>query len=120
MLTIEGEENEETKLLGIVEMEEQQGMENLETSQLSLHALVGTYSYQTMRIRGNKGTKTLFLIIDTESSHKFLGNRLAKQFGCVLESISTLKVTAANGNELYCREVCKQFLWGLQGHQFSG
>ena len=75
--------------------------------QSSLHAVIGTYSYQTMGIRGSKGTRALFFLIDFGNTHTFLDNKLAKQLGCVLEPIYALK------------DVCRHFQWGMQGYQFQ-
>lgn len=82
-------------------------MEDSVLPQLSLQALTRICSFQTMRIEGTKGTRNLLLLINSGSSHNFLGCILAKQFGCVLETIHSLKIIVANDNELVCKVVCK-------------
>lgn len=61
-----------------------------------------------MRIKGNKGTRTLFLLIDSTSSHNFLDSRMAKQLDSVLETIPSLKISAINGNDLVCKVIYKK------------
>ena len=90
-----------------------------DSPQLSLHALEGTYNFQTMRVRGSVGRKSLCILIDSGSTHNFIDVRVTTKLGCVLEPIEELKVIAANGNELKCRDVCKSFSWTMQGHTFQ-
>ena len=61
----------------------------------------------------------LHLLIDSDCTHNFLNIRIAKQLGCILESISELKVIATNGNELICNEICKNFVWRIQSYNFK-
>lgn len=44
---------------------------------------------------------------------------MAKSLGCLLEPITTLKVIAANGNELVCNEVFKDFQWKMDKKIFT-
>lgn len=68
MLTIGNEDIEVDE-----SVEEVQGNEQLFLEpQLSIHAITSVYSYQTLRIRGYKGTKPLFLFIDSRSTQNFL------------------------------------------------
>ena len=43
---------------------------------------------------------------------------MAIKLGYTLEIIPELKVSAANGEELTCREICKGFIWSMQGQSF--
>lgn len=94
-------------------------LEKSETPQLFVNTLTGIRSFQIMRIKGSCGIRTLFLLIDSGSSHNFIDNKIAKKLGCILELVSTVRVVATNGNELIFQEVCKQFQWGMQGHSFQ-
>ena len=78
---------------------------------LSLHALEGTFNYQTMRINGSVRKKMLSVLIDTDSIHNFISYGVAFRLGCILETVPVLKVLAANGEKLKCNEVCKKFTW---------
>ena len=81
--------------------------------QLSLHALKSTYNFQTIKVRGYIGRKSLCIMIDLGSTHNFIDVRVITKLGCVLEPIEELKVIVANGNELKCIDVCKSFSWTM-------
>lgn len=119
MLSVVGDSTKTKEVSAEWNLGEELIVEDSMSPQLSLHALIGICSFQTMRIRGSKGTRTLYLLINSGSSHNFLDNRLAKQLGCELQTIPSLKISAANGNHLVCKEVCKQFSFKMQGHEFA-
>lgn len=61
-----------------VEEDEIEVCDTIQDDQLSLNAMWGTRSNQTMMIKGNCGKKKLHILIDTGSTHNFLSVRLAK------------------------------------------
>ena len=85
---------------------------------LSLHALDGSFNFQTIRIRGSVGRRVLCILIDTGSTYNFISSAMAVKLGCIMEIIPELKVAAANGVDLKCNEVCKGFTWTMQGKSF--
>lgn len=97
MLTVNGDNNVSSEASAEWSSGEQLVLKDSALPQLSLHALTGICSFSTMRIKGSKGTITLFLLIDSGSSHNFLDSKLAKQFGCELDTIPALKISVANG-----------------------
>jgi hypothetical protein len=58
-------------------------------------------------------------MIDSGSTHNFINTQVAKRLSCTLISIQPLAVEAANGGQMTCTHVCKNFLWKMQGVQFS-
>lgn len=77
------------------------GFEMLKTDPcISLHAVNGIQSYQTMRIAGHYGRKPIQILLDSGSTHKFLDVELAKKLGCRLEPISLQSML--DGSELAC------------------
>lgn len=118
MLTVNNDESEETQVEERLEDGVQLIGEEALAPQLSLNAINGTCSYQTMRVKGHVGTRMLFLLIDSGSTHNLMDNKVAKQLGYTLEPIDELRVTAANGNELTCTEMCRTFQWKMRGYQF--
>ena len=101
---------EETKKDKVMAKEEGEVMSN-SNPYLSLHALEGTFNYQTMRLRGSVRKKMLNILIDTGSTHNFVSCEMAIKLGCVMETVAKLKVLTANGEELKCNAICKQFKW---------
>ena len=92
MLTVqdEGEGLEE-------EMEDEGLMEDSgqaieDNPQLSLHALEGTYNFQTMRLKGTVGRKRICILIDSGSTHNFLDAKMVGRLGCIMEDIDRKSV----------------------------
>ena len=87
--------------------------------QISIHALNGIQSYQTMRVLGKVGKHELHILIDTGSTHNFLDTLKAKQIGCDLKNTYPLQVGVPGGRNLYSNTVCDEFSWKLQGEIFT-
>ncbi|XP_056698640.1 uncharacterized protein [Spinacia oleracea] len=86
---------------------------------LSLNALSGNQTFQTMRVKGLVGSKLFHVLVDSGSTHKFLDLDLAKKMGCKIEAIPIQHVAVADGNHLNCQHVCKEFTWEMQGRIFK-
>jgi len=56
--------------------------------QISINAMNGHSGFNTMRVNGHRGKKTLHILIDSGSTHNFLDEQLAKSLGCQLEPIA--------------------------------
>lgn len=87
--------------------------------QLSINAISGLVTYQTMRVSGLYNKKLLHILIDSGSTHNFLDLELAKKFGCKLEAIHPLSVAVANGTKMQAQYVCRGFTWQLQQVSFT-
>ena len=72
-----------------------------------------------MRLRGSIGTKGLCILIDSGSTHNFIDAKMVAKLGCVMKPTTELKVMAANGNELRCKEICRGFSWTMQGKKLQ-
>ena len=110
MITVQDKENDKVGIGYGTELSEE-GTKMLEEANplLSLHALEGTYNYQTKRLCGSVGRKVLCILIDSGSTHNFINESMANKLGCVMESIDELRVSTTNGNKLSCKETCKRF-----------
>ncbi|GKD50173.1 reverse transcriptase, partial [Tanacetum coccineum] len=89
------------------------------TPHISLNAINGTNTYQTMRICGHVGKHKLHILIDCESTHNFLDLHTAKKLGCQLTSTCPFQVEIARGHQLTSNYTCKGFGWKLYGEEFS-
>ncbi|MCH83985.1 Ty3/gypsy retrotransposon protein, partial [Trifolium medium] len=107
------ESNEETAVNYSVGVDTQS-----EEMQLSLHALTGLPSYQTMKICGSHNQKTLQILLDSGSTHNFLDLEVAKKLGCKLEPVPPMIVTAGGGNKLHAPFVCRNFSCQIQQTTF--
>lgn len=76
------EDNEEG---GNVLMYEEYKVHYFEEACISLHALTGEQTFQTIRIIGFSKHKRLHILIDFGSTHTFLDIEYAKILGCEFE-----------------------------------
>uniref|UniRef100_A0A803MBH9 Ty3 transposon capsid-like protein domain-containing protein n=1 Tax=Chenopodium quinoa TaxID=63459 RepID=A0A803MBH9_CHEQI len=69
--------------------------------QISVHALAGSNSFQTMRVKGVVNGKDLHILIDSGSTHNFVDMSIAAKLGCHLEQIPFQSVSVAVVTEPY-------------------
>ena len=86
---------------------------------MSLHAMWGTGSNQTMMIKGMCGKRRLHVLIDTRSTYNFLNEQLAKKLQCPISKVNGIWVEVANGQELKCDAICVGFKWKMQQQNFQ-
>lgn len=94
-------------------------MEEEEQPQISVHALSGCQSFQTMRMTGLYGKTPLHILIGKGSTHNFLDITVARKWGCRMEEIPAQAITVADGNKLQCLHVCKGFKWKIHNAIFE-
>lgn len=87
--------------------------------QISIHAIMGVNSFSTMRIVGTIGTRQIQILIDSGSTHNFLDSKLASKLQCFTKGVPVMKVRVANGKNLDCSQLCKDFQWLMQGVWFK-
>ncbi|XP_048502834.1 uncharacterized protein LOC125498635 [Beta vulgaris subsp. vulgaris] len=102
---------------GISNDEDYSDIDNIEPV-ISVNALSGNQNFQTMRVQGRVHDKPFHILVDLGSTHNFLDLNLAKKLGCAIESIPAQAVAVADGNQLNCQHVCKEFQWSMQGQSF--
>jgi len=56
------------------------------------------FGFHAIGINGHVGNKTVHILIDTRSTHKFLDLNLAKRMGYSMESIALQAVTRVDRN----------------------
>ena len=78
----------------------------------------GCSSFNTMRVNGHIGKKTIHIFLDLRSTHNFLDEQLARRLSYRLESIAKQLVVITGGQTMLCQYVCKRFSWTLQGTKF--
>nr|GEW87392.1 hypothetical protein [Tanacetum cinerariifolium] len=84
------------------------------TPQISLNALNGVESFQTLRVTGHVGKQDLHILIDTESTHNFLDVNKAKQLGCHFSNNFPFKVDILGGAQLTSKNMCCDMVLGVQ------
>ncbi|KAB5541338.1 hypothetical protein DKX38_014312 [Salix brachista] len=69
--------------------------------EISLHAIMGEHSGgKTMKIHGIIGNQHLLILIDSGSTHSFLGSQWVTTLGLTCEPKAGLQVMVANGNKI--------------------
>ncbi|XP_021768532.1 uncharacterized protein LOC110732838 [Chenopodium quinoa] len=92
---------------------------SIDEPQISMHALAGNQSFQTMRVIGRIQGKDLHILIDSGSTHNFVDASVASKLGCSLEQIPFQAISVADGNHIPCQQACKGFAWSMHGHSFE-
>ncbi|GJS17783.1 retrotransposable element Tf2 [Tanacetum coccineum] len=90
-----------------------------ELPQISLNALNGSNTFQTMRVAGKVAKHKLHILVDCGSTYNFLDDNVAKRIGYPLKDTCPLAVTVGGGKELINTKACKDFVWQLQGETFK-
>ncbi|PKI53799.1 hypothetical protein CRG98_025805 [Punica granatum] len=80
------------------EVSTEEELEEIPPPQISLNALLGTQSFQTMRVVGTVGRRLLHILVDSGSTHNFLNEEVGGRLGCLTEPMPMVKVAVANGN----------------------
>ena len=88
------------------------------TPHLSINAMNGCSGFNTMRVSGHLGKKTIHILLDSGSIHNFLDEQLARRLGYRLESIAKQSVVIAGGRTMICQYVCRRFTCTMQGTEF--
>ncbi|KAA8531815.1 hypothetical protein F0562_006468 [Nyssa sinensis] len=72
----------------------------VETLEISLHAINGVRSAETMRIQGSLRQVAVYALIDSGSTHNFMSEKLAKKVCLKPQLGGNLRVTVASGEQL--------------------
>lgn len=86
---------------------------------ISLNALSGNLSFQTLKLLGKVGNQQVTMLVDSGSTHNFLDVTIAKLQGCTVLPMAPHLVVVAGGGQLQCESLCPNFTWSIQGHQFE-
>jgi len=85
---------------------------------LSLNALKGVTSLNTLRVIGKIEKQPIVFLIDSGSTHNFISNHVADRLHCNLTNIKALTVQVADGGIMDCTSMCSNFQWSIQGVDF--
>ncbi|KAA8541233.1 hypothetical protein F0562_025160 [Nyssa sinensis] len=116
LFMIEAEEEEYVFEDVVQEMEKEDVQEEL---QILVHALSGSLSYKTMRIKGKVKKNVVTILIDSGSTHNFLDPVMAQRTGASIQFTNLLAVVVADGTKLQSKVVVKDFQWVMQGTTFT-
>lgn len=101
---------------GGTEDDDDEGEDELE---ISLHALNGWSTAQTMRVRITMGSTVMIALIDSGSTHNFINEKLAESLKLPATQIKCSRVKVANGGHLPCTAKFEQTAIDVQGISFD-
>lgn len=85
----------------------------------ALHVVQVSRRNKTMRLVGSYKKRKLHVLADSGSTDNVLDLEVAKEIGCITQSITKHKVIVANGDKLTCDSVYNKFKWCMQGEWFE-
>ncbi|XP_066374128.1 uncharacterized protein [Miscanthus floridulus] len=84
----------------------------------SLHAVAGVPSGNTLLLRVTLGAASLVALVDTGSSHNFIGEAAASRTGLAVQPCPCLTATVANGEKVPCPGVLRRAAICIDGLAF--
>ncbi|XP_026396574.1 uncharacterized protein LOC113291233 [Papaver somniferum] len=91
----------------------------LSTMEISLHALTGLVTQNTIRVPGQLYSHDILILIDTSSIHSFVDAKLAEQLQLPVEPTGQMLVTVANDDSTISRGICNQLHWCMQDYEYQ-
>lgn len=95
----QGEDALENARAGAVETEAS------EMAEISLHAILGKTMGTTMKIKGEIGSRTILILIDSGSTHNFISEDMVHQMCLPIQQITPFGVQIGNGQVIRCNRV---------------
>lgn len=110
-------------LLDLAEAEEGDEVEPAEQDAdvplISLHAIVGVRTSETMQVHIHLGGATLLALLDSGSTHNFVFEDVASRTALNLLPRCNMKVTVANGEQVPCPDTYHGTAFSIEGKAFS-
>ncbi|KAF8407600.1 hypothetical protein HHK36_006734 [Tetracentron sinense] len=100
-------------------LEEEIEAEKEEVPKISIHALSGLLSHQTMRVTGYIKRQKVSILLDSGSTHNFISGGLAQQLKLPIHRSPSFNVLVANGSNLECSGCCNDIKIDIQGRSFA-
>ena len=97
---------------------EQKGGNNALEAEITLYALVGSPSPNTMRVRSKIKELGLVSLIDSGSTHNFLDLSVVLTLKMQIDTSQMMEVKVANGVVIQTKGICPDVSLWIQGHQF--
>jgi hypothetical protein len=90
-----------------------------ETPVFSLHAVAGVPVGNPILLRVKLGAVNLVALVDTGSTHNFIGEAAAHRTGLPVQPRPRLTATVANGKKVVCPGVLRQAAVSIEGMTFN-
>jgi hypothetical protein len=74
---------------------------------ISLHALVGISSPQTLKIKGYIKQCLVVVLIDSDSTHNFIHHKVVEDVNCFIRLVLNFQILIANGGAMKCGAIVR-------------
>jgi predicted aspartyl protease len=91
----------------------------MEAPTFSLHTVAGVLTNATLLLRVVVGAASLVALVDTGSTHKFIGEEAALRTGLHIQPRPRLTATVANGDKVACPGVLRRTAISIDDLDFS-
>ncbi|KAL0361532.1 UNVERIFIED_CONTAM: hypothetical protein Sradi_3837700 [Sesamum radiatum] len=83
------------------------------------NAMKGNISTGTLRVKGVINGKEIHILMDSESTHSFIDEKVVKALGIKTEPTTPMLVSVADGYGMMSTTICHKLSWEVQSFQFS-
>jgi hypothetical protein len=102
----------------VLNMLELQDIAEAEQLSLSIHALAGTDSGDTIHLRASVGNQSLLILVDSGSTGSFLNSAMLPRIHCAAQATTPVTVKLANNEIMHCDQWIPSLTWSIQGEKF--
>ncbi|XP_068638487.1 uncharacterized protein [Aristolochia californica] len=89
-----------------------------EGPEISLHAMTGLRSSNTMQVKAQVHHLHLLVLVDSGSTHNFISQPAAEQLGLVVQQQTSLSISVANGAKITSVGISPATHFDIEGHAF--
>ncbi|XP_068639434.1 uncharacterized protein [Aristolochia californica] len=89
-----------------------------EDLEISLHAMTGLRSSNTMQVQAQLHHLQLFALVDSGNTHNFISQLASEQLGLVIQQQIGLSVSVANGAKIASVGISPATHIDIEGHSF--
>ena len=86
--------------------------------EITLYALVGSPTLETIRVKGKVKSISLVILVDSRSTHNFSDVAIVSVLHVPVDESQILQIKVANGDTIKTQGLCKNVRVCLQGHVF--
>ncbi|KAF2283930.1 hypothetical protein GH714_017311 [Hevea brasiliensis] len=90
------------------ELQSDEDMDLDPSPEISLHAITGTQTSQSMRLRGVWNGLQVLILVDSGSTHSFISLAKLSENGVNVDAKAGFRVKVANGEQLHSPGICKK------------
>jgi hypothetical protein len=87
--------------------------------QLSLNAIAGTESMDSIKLKSTVKNKTMLILVDTSSSHSFVSSHFVQLAQLPTTPVPEQRVKLENGQWMKTNRQVTNLQWYIQGHTFT-